>query len=273
MSKSKQPETVTAGELLERLKRHYIKPGDLMPGGAFLPEVVLGSRRADALYVSFFRSRGKMLVGHEIKVSRADWLHELDQPAKAEAWEPNCHAWYVVAPSTQIVRPEELPEGWGLLIPGPSRTRMTVAVKAAVHEDRNPSWEATHALLQKMDTQRMRAIEADREKTREQAYADLQERAETLAAHRVGDAALQSEHDYLHQQLTDLQQILGLKIKRHGWADDDVTVEEIRTSFASWVAVDKDVQRAIGQRFNHLRQAQERIAEAVTAVDAVRGAA
>lgn len=112
MSKSKQPDTVTAGELLERLKRHYIKPGDLMPGGAFLPEVVLGSRRADALYVGFFRSRGKMLVGHEIKVSRADW-----------------------------------------------------------------------------------------------------------------------------------------------------------------VAVDKDVQRAIGQRFNHLRQAQERIAEAVTAVDAVRGAA
>lgn len=40
--------STNAGELLERLKRHYIKPGDLMPGGAFLPEVVLGSRRADA---------------------------------------------------------------------------------------------------------------------------------------------------------------------------------------------------------------------------------
>ncbi|MCT1363940.1 hypothetical protein [Microbacterium sp. p3-SID131] len=262
-----------ASELLERLQRHYIKPGELMPGGAFLPEVVLGSRRADALYVGFFQSRGKMLVGHELKVSRADWLHELDQPAKAEAWEPNCHSWYVVAPSTDIVRPEELPHGWGLMIPGRSRTRMTVVVKATVHPDRNPSWEATHALVQKMDSLRIRAIEKDREATHTKLCADIEEKVERRVALATGDHQLQSEVEHLRKTIDELRDILGLKVVDHAWKDHHVTVAEIRTSFATWLAADKDVQRALGRRFFDLSHAQRTIADAVTALETVRGAA
>lgn len=260
-----------ATELLERLQRHYIKPGDLMPGGAFLPEVVLGSRRADALYVGFFQSRGKLLVGHELKVSRADWLHELDQPAKAEAWEPNCHSWYVVAPSTDIVRPEELPHGWGLMIPGRSKTRMTIVVKATLHPDRNPSWEATHALVQKMDSLRMRSIEKDREATHAKLYADIETKVEQRVALHTGDGRLQSERDYLSRIVDDLSDILGLKVTGSSWVDGDkATVDEIRTSFATWLAADKDVQRALGRRFFDLNNAQRSVAEAVTALEKLR---
>lgn len=265
------PDQMKASELLERLQRHYIKPGEMMPGGAFLPEVVLGSRRADALYVGFFQSRGKHLVGHELKVSRADWLHELDQPEKAEAWEPNCHSWYVVAPSEDIVRREELPHGWGLMIPGRSKTRMTIVVKATLHPERNPSWEATHALVQKIDSLRMKAIESDRRATQARLNADVEERVARGVAQRSGDEMLQRERDGLRGQLDELQEILGLKIGESGWDDDEVSIKEIRKSFAAWVAADKDVQRAVSRRWFDLKDAERRIAEAVDAVRVLQG--
>lgn len=76
-------------ELLARLQRHYIKPGEQFPGGIFLPEVGWNGRsggRVDALYVGFTSTSGRRLVGHELKVSRSDWRHELDQPGKADGW-------------------------------------------------------------------------------------------------------------------------------------------------------------------------------------------
>lgn len=262
------PDSMKAGELLSRLQRHYIKPGEMMPGGAFLPEVVLGSRRADALYVGFFQSRGKHVIGHELKVSRADWLRELDQPEKAEAWEPNCHAWYVVAPNTDIVRPEELPHGWGLMIPGRSKTRMTIVVKAALHPERNPSWEATHALVQKMDSLRMKAIQADRAKVHEETRIEIEQRVEQRVALATGDLGLRGERDRLREQLDQLQEILGFKVVngRIGWDDDEVSVPEIRESFAKWLAADKDVQRAVARRWSDLKDAERRIADAVAAI-------
>lgn len=55
------------------------------------------------------------LHGHEVKVSRADWLSELRDPDKAEAFRPYMHYWWLVVPDKNIVKPGELPVGWGLL--------------------------------------------------------------------------------------------------------------------------------------------------------------
>lgn len=57
------------------------------------------------------------LHGHEVKVSRADWLTELRDPTKAEAIRRYMHHWWLVVPDASIVKPGELPEGWGLLAP------------------------------------------------------------------------------------------------------------------------------------------------------------
>lgn len=54
--------------------------------------------------------------GFEVKVSRSDWLTELHDPEKAEAWARYCHYFWLVAASKDIVR-DDLPEGWGLLVP------------------------------------------------------------------------------------------------------------------------------------------------------------
>lgn len=51
-----------------------------------------------------WKDRTPTLIGHEVKVSRADWLHELKQPEKAEAWKRFCHEWYLVVSDAAIVR-------------------------------------------------------------------------------------------------------------------------------------------------------------------------
>ena len=124
-------------ELRSRLKRHYIKPGQDLAGGVFLPEVQSpGSyRRCDAIYVGFTRSRGTYIEGHEIKVSRSDWLHELDQVDKAEWWFRHTHRWWLVVPDLTIAKAEELPSGWGLMTVNPrTKVRLDVVVRAEVRE-------------------------------------------------------------------------------------------------------------------------------------------
>lgn len=102
-------------ELIERVRQRYNTWGHL-----FLPSVRDGtghmsSRTVDALVLGLFQSRGYELTGFEAKASRADWLTELRNPAKAESVFPFCHRWYVVA-NKGVVKKGELPKGWGLMV-------------------------------------------------------------------------------------------------------------------------------------------------------------
>lgn len=178
-------EKVRAADLVARLRRHYIKPGPF-PGGVFIPECGQNgegnSQRCDALYVGFTSTSGRLLVGHEIKVSRSDWLHELDQTDKADRWADQCHAWYVVAPAG-IVKPGELPHGWGLLTPNArTTTRMTTEVKATVR-DLEPAWWAVRSIMARLDTlqhveiaDRRQELDAEHRKAVEHARDELRAR-------------------------------------------------------------------------------------------------
>ena len=68
---------------------------------------------ADALVISLWPSRGIWFAGVEVKVSRQDWLRELDQPTKAAEIQRYCNYWWVAAPEG-IVDAGEVPETWGL---------------------------------------------------------------------------------------------------------------------------------------------------------------
>ncbi len=261
---------VTA-DLMARLQRHYIKPGELMPGGMFLPEVALGGRRADALYVGFFQSRGRFLIGHEVKASRADWLHELDQPAKAEVWVPNCHEWWVVAPSTEIVRPEELPDGWGLMVPGRSRTRMEVVVKATRYPDRQPSWEATHALVQKADSLRMAAITDERRKATEKAFEELERRVEARVALAEGNPDRErARAEAAEAKVAALEDLLGVRIvDRRAYVEGEASVDDIRRAFSAWLKADRATDVLLGYRVRALEGAREALADAQRMIESI----
>lgn len=54
--------------------------------------------------------------GFEVKVSRADWLTEhRTSGKKSEIWRRYCDYWWLVVPNPKIIKPGELPDGWGLL--------------------------------------------------------------------------------------------------------------------------------------------------------------
>lgn len=71
-------------------------------------------RTADFIAMDLWPSKGLALHGHEVKVSRSDWLTELRDPSKAEEFRRYMDRWWLVVPDVSIVR-SDLPEGWGLM--------------------------------------------------------------------------------------------------------------------------------------------------------------
>jgi len=68
--------------------------------------------------MSLYPSRGLTLTGFEIKSSRADWRNEKKNPEKAEEIARFCDFWIVVAGHEEVIPVEEVPNAWGLLVPG-----------------------------------------------------------------------------------------------------------------------------------------------------------
>ena len=92
------------------------------PEWAFLPQISNGTgashrRTADAIAFNCYPSRGLELHGFEIKVSRSDWLRELQNPDKSIAVQRYCDRWWIVISDKKIVLPGELPPTWGLMAP------------------------------------------------------------------------------------------------------------------------------------------------------------
>lgn len=202
-------------ELLARLRRHYIKPGENLPGGVFIPECGWngqgGISQCDALYVGFTSSSGRILIGHELKVSRADWLRELAKPGKADDWADQCHEWWLVVSDPTVVHPGELPAGWGLMSPGRSKTRLVAHVTADRRpRDHRPSWDAVRAILARQDTLRARAISDIRMAARDEARRDAEKYIEGQIQLRLHGR--HPDADELRGRLQAIEEALGGQI-------------------------------------------------------------
>lgn len=183
----------TAKAMTDRIRAHYVRPirtvghgvvdqDSALPGAVVLTEVPAPgrvSRRIDALAIGLTSAR-KGLDGFEVKISRADWLKELDQPAKADPWFQHTHRWWVAAPSAAIVHPEELPEGWGLMVPDPrSERRMKIVVKATSREA-VVDWPLLWELTKKLDRERATEVTI----AVSQLYTEIRDEATKEAADR-----------------------------------------------------------------------------------------
>lgn len=76
------------------------------------------ARLADAIGVGFWESRGMDVEGFEIKVSRSDWIREVQMPAKSNAHFVRCDRWWLVTPRRRgdqapIAKAAEIPGPWG----------------------------------------------------------------------------------------------------------------------------------------------------------------
>lgn len=104
-----------------------------------VPIATFGAHRiCDFMALDCWQGReGHPLHGFEIKSSRADWLAELRDPGKAEAFKRYCHRWWLVVSDQRIVRDGELPAGWGLLAAVGDRLRLVVPA-AKLHPEPLP---------------------------------------------------------------------------------------------------------------------------------------
>lgn len=95
-----------------------------MPSAKLVRGFDIPSKRyMDTIAIGLFRSTKHRIIAHEIKVRRSDWLAELRMPEKAGAFTDRVHGFYVVAPRG-VVKPNELPDGWGHLVWYPTLIRV-----------------------------------------------------------------------------------------------------------------------------------------------------
>ena len=88
------------------------------------------NRIIDAIAINTWPSTGFETHGFEIKVNRSDWISELDNPRKAEAFKKYCDRWYLVAPAG-VAEKHEIPPDWGYMQATPKTLRrMKIAPKA-----------------------------------------------------------------------------------------------------------------------------------------------
>jgi len=121
---------LTEHDVLEALRRRYSITYGNGDRWAFATHVRCSAgfgrggliRTADAVAMDLWPSQGLAIHGHEVKVSRSDWLTELRAPEKSFPVRRYCDRWWLVVGHRSIVKPGELPDGWGLMEVAERRT-------------------------------------------------------------------------------------------------------------------------------------------------------
>jgi hypothetical protein len=134
---------LTERELLDllhtRYSRHYGNGARYVTAEHVRSHAGFDARRtADFIAMDTWPSSGLALHGHEVKVSRSDWLTELKQPWKAAEFTPYMTYWWVVVSDRSLVHDAELPEGWGLIAVRGAVTQKLVVVKQARRQRPEP---------------------------------------------------------------------------------------------------------------------------------------
>lgn len=243
---AKRAKAVTSADVIIALARRYAAPA-----WAFFEQVAPGTGWkatgwADAMALSIWPSRGLDLYGFEVKVSRADWLRELKNPQKADAFVSRCHRWWIVAPPG-CVQTGELPPNWGLI--EYRSGKLFDVVQAAKIEPLALEWSFLAAMLR-------RVAEANVPKsTIEDRVAEAVEQA------RKNDSAAQKyeleKHAALRKAVDLFEATSGVRIT--GWSGRNVG-QAVR------LLQDLDVGRRIKRQRDSVKVLLEQLEAAVAAM-------
>lgn len=265
-----KPQQMTTAELLTALRAHYIKPvpasqrfqgqtdSDLLVEEVCAPG---GTRRCDLLRIGMWASRGHRIIVHELKVSRPDFLKELEDPAKAEAWWPYCHEFWIAAPAN-LIDPAELPDGWGLMVPpsDPRRRRFKV-VKQAATKDPQVTPGLLVEIARRVDNARLSEISRLNEEHRSAVYRAVEKERRNREARAMSPE--------VERAVTVVEQLEKALNVRFGYGRDSkgvletITPEQLASGLADYLLRHSGLQRAAEK----LDQQAERF------VAAARGAA
>ena len=215
-----------AQQLYELIKQRF-KP----PAWITFSEVSDGTgvniaRYADAIAMSIWPSRGYDLNGFEIKVSRSDWLKELNDPSKSWPIQRFCNAWWVVAANEDIVKDGELPKTWGLMVPKGGKLKVVSKAPALKPERMDRAFVASilRRQYQCQEFLAKKAVEAavgdrvDSRRVARQEDIDLKARARDL----------EFENQRLRTSIGDFERVSGIKLTQWNGEKMGELINQIR---------------------------------------------
>lgn len=208
---------MTSVELKERLAARYSQPEWF-----FVPEVPngTGTRKSRTIDGMAFGVWGQNEVhAFEIKVSRSDWLRELDNPSKAAFFAKHCHRFFIVADSG-VVKAEELPAEWGLM--EPSRSGLKIRIAATLMNPERPDFPFIASIIRRIVSTESRNARSSKE------YA---KGIETGRKESAAEAArLQKEIDQYRTSVAQFEEAAGIRIPLwDGGRDRGITFRQYET--------------------------------------------
>lgn len=193
------------------------------PEWACFPEVSNATggrarRRADAIAMSLWPSRGLIIRGFEIKQSRSDLKRESKDPEKAETVARFCDEWWFVTPEGLVNDIEtEIPPRWGLMEAckkGHLRTRK----KAERTDAAEPNREFLAAVLRRAQEHMAHALKSY---VRRSDIAEEIEQAEARGEKKAPLAlsAIKGELGRANRAIEAFAKESGIKILEDHWHD------------------------------------------------------
>lgn len=198
-------------ELLAALARRILGPEGQGHRAVAIDEVRAsvspGSRTADLLSLGLWTSRGFLFEGWELKVSRSDWLNELNAPEKADAVARYCDRWWLVT-LPDIVGAGELPSTWGHMIR--NGRRWTCAQEPTALDPEPIPRDFLAALLRRaMTGDRLREIANARAAAEQVARDNV---AAELESHKLDASRSREQLERRDSQLREFAERAGLTI-------------------------------------------------------------
>lgn len=227
------------------------------PAWAFVPHVrnaagFNATRTIDALAMSLWPSRGLELHGHEIKCSRADWLREMRDPSKAEAFCKFLDRWWLVVADRSIVKDDELPPTWGLMVA--TGRGLVVATQAPLLKIEEGQWMPRTFLAALMRAS-VRTAAVQPAEIAEAVVAAV-EAERKLNADNV--ERWREERDGLRETIRAFEQASGVQINGHTYGYGH-TPEATGAALRAVLNGESDAERFVG-RFRSLADTAERLA-------------
>jgi hypothetical protein len=235
---------IDAAAILEKLHERYPRPAwasfvELRDAAGYE-----AFRTLDFWAMHTWPSKGFLRVAVEIKVTRSDFLRELNEPGKRAGFEAISHEFYFAAP-TGLIKPAELPEGVGLLEATAKTLRAKMRAKQRQPADPDVSFvavllKAAAAERQRLEKQLEHVADfagrpvglndlrrlAGKLRLREENQLRQEIRAELEGDRRrsakIGDGDLSSWWPALRQLRATAHDALGLK-----WDDEEPTPDQV----------------------------------------------
>lgn len=219
---------MNAEQLYKAIERKHPEPA-----WACFAEVNQGTgsnagRRADALAMSLWPSRGLIIRGFEIKVSKSDLRKEIKTPAKADAIASYCHEWWLVVPKGLIDDMSDIPDSWGVMELG--KTLRSVK-RAKSLKPKAVSYVFLASVLRASYTQRVNILSK---------YIDpntISDKLNRSYERGKADGVVRCKHvnntyESLVRKMTDLTDVLGVSLGDYGRDSIDQAVEDMKVGRA-----------------------------------------